>query len=172
MSESEDWTAAPNYHVRHVTVGASHIPPGYHDEVKVILFNHSDKPLVIEAGDVIARLVIEGLDHRQVELVDRLPPFDPSRFGGRWYAAWLSRHRRLANSKSQYPKVDSAAPLSRLVDTSDEEELPLPDASMLYHTQGYFPIRRKIKFKRWKCTACRCHARSDHPVHLRKPGLC
>ena len=53
------------------------MPLGYHDEVKVILFNYSDEPLVIEAGDVIARLVIEGLDYPQVELVDRLPPFDP-----------------------------------------------------------------------------------------------
>ena len=48
------------------------IDAGYRGEIKVILFNASDKPFKIEKGKKIAQMVIKKVEYAEVEEVDDL----------------------------------------------------------------------------------------------------
>jgi dUTP pyrophosphatase len=50
------------------------IDAGYRGEIKVIVINHDpDNMIELQAGDRIAQLVIQRVEHAQFELVDELP---------------------------------------------------------------------------------------------------
>ncbi|RLG71066.1 MAG: dUTP diphosphatase [Candidatus Iainarchaeum archaeon] len=48
------------------------IDAGYRGEIKVILFNASDKPFKIEKGKKIAQMVIKKVEYAEIEEVDEL----------------------------------------------------------------------------------------------------
>lgn len=57
-----------------IDVGAGVIDAGYRGEVKVLLFNHGELPVFIEAGDRIAQLLIQPVFPDIVQEVKDLPP--------------------------------------------------------------------------------------------------
>ena len=50
------------------------IDPDYRGEIKVIMINLGDAPILIQPGDRIAQLVIAPIAHAQLIEVDVLPP--------------------------------------------------------------------------------------------------
>lgn len=56
--------------VKHgISTGAGVIDADYRGEVKVVLFNHSDRDFAISPGDRIAQLVLETIMHADVQLI-------------------------------------------------------------------------------------------------------
>ncbi|XP_046689241.1 deoxyuridine 5'-triphosphate nucleotidohydrolase, mitochondrial-like [Homalodisca vitripennis] len=55
-----------------IDVGAGVIDEDYRGDVRVILFNHSDEPFTIEAGDRIAQLICEKIYYPELEEVQEL----------------------------------------------------------------------------------------------------
>ena len=63
--------------VKHgIDVGAGVIDSDYTGEVKVALFNHSDEPFVVKAGDRIAQLIFERISTPDLVLVQALDVTD------------------------------------------------------------------------------------------------
>ena len=57
--------------VKHgISTGAGVIDADYRGEVKVVLFNHSDKEFEIKQGDRIAQLVLERIVNADIEQID------------------------------------------------------------------------------------------------------
>ncbi|GMG18847.1 unnamed protein product [Ambrosiozyma monospora] len=50
-----------------ISTGAGVVDADYRGEVKVVLFNHSDKDFEVDVGDRIAQLVLEKIVHAEVE---------------------------------------------------------------------------------------------------------
>jgi hypothetical protein len=59
---------------RKLHIGARVIDPDYTGEVKVILFNHSDKPFQITTGDKIAQIVLEQAKTPRIQILKYLKP--------------------------------------------------------------------------------------------------
>lgn len=55
-----------------IDVGAGVIDADYRGNVGVVLFNHSDVPLDVKAGDRIAQLVIERIETPEVVVVESI----------------------------------------------------------------------------------------------------
>lgn len=66
--------------VKGTDVGAGIIDQDYTSCIKVLLFNHTDKPFEVKVGERIAQLIIERIDLPQVVEVDDLG--DTQRGGG------------------------------------------------------------------------------------------
>ncbi len=64
-----------------IDCGAGVIDSHYRGEVKVLLFNHSDKEFQIEQGDRIAQLLIQKVERVQFLPVDRLSETTRSQMG-------------------------------------------------------------------------------------------
>ena len=58
--------------VKHGITSEGVIDVGYVGAIKVKLYNHSDKPYEVKAGDKISQLVIMPVIHQPFELVDEL----------------------------------------------------------------------------------------------------
>jgi dUTP pyrophosphatase len=57
---------------KHTDIGAGVIDRSYTGEVGVIVFNHGETDLVIQAKDAIAQLILEKIQEADVEEVDKL----------------------------------------------------------------------------------------------------
>lgn len=56
--------------VKHgISTGAGVIDADYRGEVKVVLFNHSEKDFEIKAGDRIAQLVLERIVNAEISVI-------------------------------------------------------------------------------------------------------
>ena len=55
-----------------IDTGAGVIDADYRGEVKVMLFNHEDKPFEVKAGDRVAQLILERIATPEVVAVDDL----------------------------------------------------------------------------------------------------
>ncbi|GME93983.1 unnamed protein product [Ambrosiozyma monospora] len=54
--------------VKHgISTGAGVVDADYRGEIKIVLFNHSDKDFEVEVGDRVAQLVLEKIVHAEVE---------------------------------------------------------------------------------------------------------
>jgi len=56
----------------HIGVGAGVIDADYRGNVRVLLFNHSDTPFIVNRGDKIAQLICEKIYYPKLELVEEL----------------------------------------------------------------------------------------------------
>lgn len=61
-----------------INVLAGVIDQDYRDNVKVVLINHSQQAVVIDAGSRVAQLILEKCSTLPVRTVDELPPPDQS----------------------------------------------------------------------------------------------
>lgn len=52
-----------------ISTGAGVIDADYRGEVKIVLFNHSDKEFTVTPGDRIAQLILESIVHAEVKLI-------------------------------------------------------------------------------------------------------
>ena len=57
---------------KHTDIGAGVIDPDYRGNVKVVLFNHSEKPIEINHGDRIAQLILEKVSVLPLEEIKEL----------------------------------------------------------------------------------------------------
>ena len=67
---------------RGIDVGAGVIDQDYTGEVRVLLRNHSDAEVCINAGDRIAQLIVKKIEFPQVQKVLRLPEWTQRGEGG------------------------------------------------------------------------------------------
>ena len=57
---------------KHTDIGAGVIDPDYRGNVKVVLFNHSEKPIEVHSGDRIAQLILEKVSVLPLEEIKEL----------------------------------------------------------------------------------------------------
>ena len=149
-----------------ITVGAGVIDADYRGEVKILLFNHGNKPLVVQTGDRIAQLIIEKIAHVQIELAKQLPPSHRGKRG--FGSTGKSRPGSSINLVAAYkpmPLQPEVSPSDRSVPQDHEDDCRCCDI----HFNGHYPIYRHGV---WRCKMCRQNKRSDHPKHTRLPGHC
>jgi dUTP pyrophosphatase len=56
----------------HINVGGGVIDEDFHDNLSMILFNHSDKPFHIHHGDRVAQLICQNIFYPDLEEVQEL----------------------------------------------------------------------------------------------------
>ena len=56
----------------HISIGAGVIDHDYRGNVGIIMFNHSDIPFEIKAGDRVAQLICEKISNPELQVLDSL----------------------------------------------------------------------------------------------------
>jgi dUTP pyrophosphatase len=59
-------------HKYHIDVGAGVIDEDYRGNILVLLFNHSDYPIFIQKGDLVAQIIFEKIMYPNVKIVTSL----------------------------------------------------------------------------------------------------